>query len=407
VNTDLQLDRALARWLAEGAERFPADDLAAALGQVDRTRQRRSLAAHRGPHAGRGLAARFSLGVVVVLLALSAAWTAIPRVPQNAGSASIHTLDVRWAGAAAAPAVVAFTATLPAAAPQQIYWRAAAYDTFDLGAWSQSVDSTVSVPAGGSLLRGSAEVPPDPSTVPIRATIRPGAFRDGLLIAPGTPVRVNADASVRTVGADAWLAAVDVPAVAAYTVEARLLRIDGNEALSPGRLRAAGSVYPRDIEERYTAVPAGALGPDARAMLAAILASTPSRDPYDLAVAIEAYLQDPRFRYDVTPPPCADPSIVECFARTRAGFCLQYASTMAILLRSAIPDSPVPTRIVQGFLPGERSGTVETVSSLLAHAWVEVYFEGVGWVPFDPTGGAIGRPTVISEDVSPIGSAVP
>ena len=389
MNTDLELDRILAGWLAEGAERLPEGDLSAALGQVDRTRQRRSVTTRRAPHAALGLAARVSVGVVVALIALSTAWTATRTVPQDVGKASTYTLDARWAAGASTPDV-AFTALVPAGAPQNIYWRAATYDRFDLDHWSQTVESTVGVPAGESLLRGSAEAPPDPLTIPIRATIRPAAFRDGLLLSPGTPVRVDAAASVRTVGAGAWLAAVEVPAAAAYTVEARLLRLDENGGVSPARLRAAGSDYPRDVAERYTAVAPAALGPESRAMLATILASTASRDPYDLAVAIDAYLKGPRFRYDATPPACDDASLVECLARTRTGYCLHYASTMAILLRSALPENPVPTRLVQGFLPGDRSGTVETVANLRAHAWVEVYFEGVGWVPFDPT--PAGRP---------------
>jgi hypothetical protein len=62
---------------------------------------------------------------------------------------------------------------------------------------------------------------------------------------------------------------------------------------------------------------------------------------------------------------------------------------MAILLREA----GIPTRMVQGFLPGDRNATtgVEVVANSKAHAWVEVYFPGYGWVPFDPTGGGVSR----------------
>ena len=75
---------------------------------------------------------------------------------------------------------------------------------------------------------------------------------------------------------------------------------------------------------------------------------------------------------------------------------------MAVLLRAANPDNPIPTRLVQGFLPGERLGNVETVRNRAAHAWVEVYFPGYGWVLFDPTGGGVGRPSEI-----PLGPEVP
>jgi hypothetical protein len=70
---------------------------------------------------------------------------------------------------------------------------------------------------------------------------------------------------------------------------------------------------------------------------------------------------------------------------------------MAILLRAVNPANPIPTRLVQGFLPGERVAGRETVRNAKAHAWVEVYFPGYGWIPFDPTGGGVGQPSVIQE----------
>ena len=65
------------------------------------------------------------------------------------------------------------------------------------------------------------------------------------------------------------------------------------------------------------------------------------------------------------------------------------AATMAVLLR----DLGVPTRIVEGFLPGtvDRISGIETIPQSSAHAWVEVYFPGHGWVMFDPTGGNLSQ----------------
>ena len=82
--------------------------------------------------------------------------------------------------------------------------------------------------------------------------------------------------------------------------------------------------------------------------------------------------------------PCKDISSVECFAHYRQGYCQFYATTMAIFLR----EQGIPSRIVKGFLPGERSATgEEPIGNGQSHQWVEVYFPGYGWVPFDPTGG--------------------
>jgi transglutaminase-like putative cysteine protease len=82
-------------------------------------------------------------------------------------------------------------------------------------------------------------------------------------------------------------------------------------------------------------------------------------------------------------------STAECFATYKRGFCQYYATTMAVLLR----DMGVPTRIVEGFLPGtiDRDSGTETILLSSAHAWVEVYFPGYGWVMFDPTGGNLSQ----------------
>jgi hypothetical protein len=122
---------------------------------------------------------------------------------------------------------------------------------------------------------------------------------------------------------------------------------------------------------------------------------------------MEAYLSSNRFKYttDITGIEC-DAGAVECFAREKTGYCLHYASTMAILLRAANPANPIPTRLVQGFLPGERVGSLETVRNSNAHAWVEVFFPGYGWIPFDPTGGGVGRPEILPEG-APVEPATP
>ena len=63
---------------------------------------------------------------------------------------------------------------------------------------------------------------------------------------------------------------------------------------------------------------------------------------------------------------------MECFATYREGYCLHFATTMAAILR----DLGVPTRLVQGYLPGTVTGDVAVIRDRDAHAWVEVYFPG-------------------------------
>ena len=67
----------------------------------------------------------------------------------------------------------------------------------------------------------------------------------------------------------------------------------------------------------------------------------------------------------------------------KRGFCMEIASSLTVMLRSI----GVPARLVTGFAPGEESllGGEFTVRGKDAHAWVEVWFPGVGWQGFDPT----------------------
>ncbi|HEX2578142.1 MAG TPA: transglutaminase family protein, partial [Aquihabitans sp.] len=68
---------------------------------------------------------------------------------------------------------------------------------------------------------------------------------------------------------------------------------------------------------------------------------------------------------------------------SREGWCEQIASSLVVLARA----NGLPARLVTGFVPSERDAVTGTyvVRAKDAHAWAEVWFEGLGWVPFDPT----------------------
>jgi transglutaminase-like putative cysteine protease len=72
------------------------------------------------------------------------------------------------------------------------------------------------------------------------------------------------------------------------------------------------------------------------------------------------------------------------FLRTRTGYCVQFATGMVMLARA----SGIPARMAIGFLPGTLDKGVYTVRAADAHAWPELYFEGVGWLRFEPTPAA-------------------
>jgi transglutaminase-like putative cysteine protease len=104
---------------------------------------------------------------------------------------------------------------------------------------------------------------------------------------------------------------------------------------------------------------------------------------YAKVQAIDAYF-DPTngFQYDTQTGTGSDESALEDFLfRSKTGFCEQYASAMAILLRAAA----IPSRVAMGYTAGYQNGSYRTITTQNAHAWVEVFFPSSGWVTFDPT----------------------
>ncbi len=102
---------------------------------------------------------------------------------------------------------------------------------------------------------------------------------------------------------------------------------------------------------------------------------------YDAATAIQNHLRS-RYTYDEKPPRHRLPLRAFLF-QDRIGYCQQFAGAMALMLRTV----GIPARVAAGFAPGTplTKGEGFEVTDLDAHAWVEVYFNGIGWVPFDPT----------------------
>jgi transglutaminase-like putative cysteine protease len=296
---------------------------------------------------------------------------------------------------------VAFTAMLPTTEKKDdnLYWRAVTFNAFILGGWDQTDTRGVDVPAGSQLLAASQDVPTQGISRKVRITIRPEDFHGNELLAPGSATSVDQPATARLTGEGGWFTADEVPlGTGQYTVDSDVLELADDTKISGNLLTAAPEVYPEDIQSLYTAVPPDAMGPAARDLLTQVKAQAKSGDPYDLAVKIVQILSNQsvyHYDTDVTDQQCAYQSQVECFAQSKRGYCLHYASTMAILLRAANPENPIPTRLVEGFLPGDRVGNVETVRNRSAHAWVEVYFPTFGWIRFDPTGPGVGRASEI------------
>jgi len=151
------------------------------------------------------------------------------------------------------------------------------------------------------------------------------------------------------------------------------------------QLRGAGSDYPSTVEKKFLQLPEDTppvVGETAKKIQRRYEPAT----PYDRARAIEQYLiYDGGYTYNLDVSyRRADKAVEEFLGEGKEGFCTQFSTSMALLLR----DMNVPSRVVYGATSGEKVSKGEyLVRGSNMHTWVEAYFPGVGWYPFNPTPG--------------------
>ena len=287
----------------------------------------------------------------------------------------------------------------PAGSPRN-KWRAVAYDRLIGNTWSWSQTAEVSIGAANSLLAGTQDAPLD-SVAYVTADYQVSGLAAGsIVVSPGIPTKLDQTARVTLIqgGSGTAFGRVVPAGTGGYRIEALLPDLTNPtdpKALTANRLRAAGTDYPADLLATYTSIEPGTVGPETRALLATIVGPSKAATPYDIAREIETYLRDPsHFTYstDVTNVDCGGRGVVDCFVYSRRGYCEHFASTMVMMLRV----EGIPARLVEGFLPGERDASGrETIRRDMAHAWVEAWFPGAGWIDFDPTGGGVGQPLAL------------
>jgi transglutaminase-like putative cysteine protease len=109
-----------------------------------------------------------------------------------------------------------------------------------------------------------------------------------------------------------------------------------------------------------------------------------ARSPYAAAVALETWFRSQGgFVYDEQPPQQVSLPPLVYFLSSKRGYCQHFAGAMTLMLRYL----GIPARVAAGFTSGkyDADSGVWTVTDRNAHAWVEVWFDGFGWLPFDPT----------------------
>lgn len=131
-------------------------------------------------------------------------------------------------------------------------------------------------------------------------------------------------------------------------------------------------------------------GVDSRVAAIARQVTASAQTPFDKAMALNEYFTGPdsQFTYSLqTAPGAGGDALVDFLTRGRTGYCEQFASAMAAMLRTV----DVPARVAVGFTAGRPGPDGRTISTSDAHAWVEAWFPGYGWTTFDPTPLTDGR----------------
>jgi transglutaminase-like putative cysteine protease len=261
-------------------------------------------------------------------------------------------------------------------ANQPTYWRFAALDSFDGQVWGSD---NLDLSTGKNVQTGPVASEPgtDPTGVAFHLVTQRYQFQDlaqHLLPAAYDPVGITTGTTLRYDTRTSMLAAPDAT-TAGFTYDVR------SQIITPSK-DLLDSISSLDSPEarNYLALPP-TVPANIRALAHKLTDHLPN--PYEKVRAIQNYFRE-QFRYDVNVPAGHDVDHMEYFLfKSKAGYCEQFAGTMAVMLRSL----GIPVRVAVGFTPGrptpERDKYLVTTED--AHAWVEVLFPKYGWLMFEPT----------------------
>jgi transglutaminase-like putative cysteine protease len=297
---------------------------------------------------------------------------------------------------------------LEVTAPEPALWRMQALDEFDGYGWTSSPTPLPQLPQPAARLESTS--------------VRVLGLRNDLVVAPGRVDRVKAPGQATHAGGEAWRVAPPPRAGSTYRVSASYVHI-GADLLAHDRARLDPRTRaytrlgpsikgPADLE--LIGMMLGAFGIasvwnrqtpaiDARvgALARRLAAGAPTE--WDVVTRVEQYLLGGgRFRYTTRVPQPGPRPLEDFLLRTHAGYCQHFAGAAALLLRLA----GFPARVVVGFATGAQTAPGRyTVRDLDAHEWIEVYFQGYGWVPFNPTPAA--DPANVASGLDPLRPATP
>jgi len=294
------------------------------------------------------------------------------------------------------------TQVLEISSKKEMYWKAATLDTFLIDHWQfSSQGQVVGTSNGGTLSEPLNELPPRARFAPKLDTVNVKVLglADDHMVGAAQPVRWSIPNGIQSLldvtGTVTTLA--DLPRHTQYSVSVY------DPTPTTGQLTNDKGGFPRAIRDGIVvgnmtiplypkALPKG-MHPLSSAFMRASNqawanshADTPGITEYEATVALEHYFRSKPFHYTLTPHLTGKvPALADFMMFTHSGYCQMFSGAMALVLRL----HGIPARVAVGFTPGKlQSADTYLVNDRDAHAWVEVYFPGYGWIPFEPTPGS-------------------
>jgi transglutaminase-like putative cysteine protease len=167
--------------------------------------------------------------------------------------------------------------------------------------------------------------------------------------------------------------------------------VTSTEVSQAPKQQSRAASYPPQVRNNYLYFPAG---PHGELTNLARQITRGAKTPYQMATKLQDYFLDSgKFVYSLSVNlPSGIRGLTEFLYDTHTGYCQQFAFAMAALARLV----GIPSRIAVGYTAGTNTGKgTWKVTTADAHAWPELYFNGMGWLRFEPTpGGAQGTATV-------------
>jgi transglutaminase-like putative cysteine protease len=251
------------------------------------------------------------------------------------------------------------------------YWQVRSYNVYTAQGWENSpvTDFTLK-----SRAPWDGTAPPSNSEV-VTYTVTPSILTDVLLttgsfISTSKPVQVQVS-SGDVIGV---LSSHVLSAGESYTVTTAIA------TATPVELGRAGEDYPPSVLDIYLQLPSDF--PERVRELAENLTAN-ATTPYEKVLKIKDYLSRIPYKTDIKAPPEGTDGVAYFLFTLKEGFCVHFASAMAVMLRSV----GVPTRLAIGYLPGDPGSEKGEyiLRDKFYHAWPQVYFPGYGWIDIEAT----------------------